>query len=129
LITDKWMRQKHRGKDIWLSDEVPRRTGRLVARITARGQQPFCFRYTDDGEERLPIGGYARDVRDGLMLAQASTEAGELSKLYPPGVRDIRGHLSGQERKREARRRTDEEVEKLALQQAKAGDRRVLGRI
>ena len=70
----------------------------------------FYFRYTgpDGGRVRIPLGTFDAAGRSGLSLAQATAEAGRLSKRYQSGERDLRGAIAQEERERERLRLAEE---------------------
>ena len=120
ILTDKDMQSKPKAVDQWLTEDGPRGAGRLVARITRGGDRGFYFRYTTSSGSRdtLPIGSYHPKGQAGLTLAQARDKAGELSRLYQSGVKDLRAHFEQAEADRLAAE---------ALQREKiAEERRVL---
>ncbi|WP_322002844.1 tyrosine-type recombinase/integrase [Marinobacter alexandrii] len=102
-ITDKQMNSKP-GKSIWLTEDAPRGCGRFMARILKSGDRLFYFRYTNSQGERvfLPIGNYDQSGKDGLTLREARTKAGELSRLYQAGIRDLREYQEAEEDARKA---------------------------
>ncbi|WP_200241071.1 DUF4102 domain-containing protein [Thiohalocapsa halophila] len=63
-----------------------RRTGGVI-RAYFRYTQPDGSRYA------LPLGHYDENGTVGLTLAQARSKAGELSKLYVAGEKDLRAYL------------------------------------
>lgn len=102
-ITDKQMNSKP-DKSVWLTEDAPRGCGRFMARILKSGDRLFYFRYTNSDGDRifLPIGNYDQSGKDGLTLREARTKAGELSRLYQSGVRDLKEHLDAEEVARKA---------------------------
>lgn len=101
----------------WLYDGGVRGAGTLAFKGTVGGCAAY-FRYTTPSGSRyaLPLGNLDLRGRDGMTLLQARAKAGELSKLYLSGVRDIRGHLEAEERtKRQA-----EEAQQQAQEAARA---------
>jgi integrase len=98
LITDRQIKKSPTNKDQWLTDDAPKGHGRLTVRITPSGDRLFYFRYTDSEGKRvtMAIGKYCEEGRDGLTLAVARGTAGDLSKLYQSGVRDLKGHLEAE---------------------------------
>jgi integrase len=103
-ITDKQMNSKPE-KSVWLTEDAPRGCGRFMARILKSGDRLFYFRYTNPRGERvfLPIGNYDQSGKDGLTLREARAKAGELSRLYQAGIRDLREHLDAEEAARKAK--------------------------
>jgi hypothetical protein len=106
MITDSWMKSSATKSDIWKSENAPRGAGRFIARLTSSGERLFYFRYTDaHGKQvRMPIGSYDKSGSDGLTVAEARAKAGELSRLYQTGVRDVRAHEQARIRAEEAQR-------------------------
>ncbi|MCR9189528.1 MAG: tyrosine-type recombinase/integrase [Alteromonadaceae bacterium] len=92
------------GKSIWLTEDAPRGCGRFMARILKSGDRLFYFRYTNSQGERvfLPVGNYDQSGKDGLTLREARTKAGELSRLYQAGIRDLREYQEAEEDARKA---------------------------
>lgn len=100
-ITDKQMGAKVE-KPSWLIEDAPRGCGRFMARLRPNGERHFYFRYTNSYSERvfLPLGTYDSAGIDGLTLKEARVKAGELSRLYQSGVRDLREHIQAEEHAR-----------------------------
>ena len=75
-----------------------------MARILKSGDRLFYFRYTNSQGERvfLPVGNYDQSGKDGLTLREARTKAGELSRLYQAGIRDLREYQEAEEDARKA---------------------------
>ncbi|GAA5181233.1 site-specific integrase [Niveibacterium umoris] len=120
-ITVRELTQRITGSDIWLSDDAPKGAGRFCARITRSGEQIFYFRYTSESGERvrLPLGRFDATGKNGLTLDAARTKAGELSKLYQSGVKNVREHLEQSARLEQARLEAEEarhEAEKAAAE-------------
>ena len=95
IITDRQIKKSPTDKDQWLTDDAPKGHGRLTVRITPSGDRLFYFRYTDPNGKRvtMAIGKYCDQGRDGSTLAMARVKAGELSKLYQGGIKDLKGHI------------------------------------
>jgi integrase len=110
LITTRDLAAKATGKDQWITDDAPKGAGRFCARITGKGERLFYFRYTtEDGKrEIIALGQYDPDGRQGLTLEAARTRAGELSKLYQAGNRNLREHLDQMARIEQERRDAEE---------------------
>lgn len=108
MVTIKSLRALKPG--IWLSDGGARGAGTLVFRRTGDVVRAY-FRHTqtDGSRYALPIGHFDESGRDGISLAQARERAGELSKLYLAGVKDLREHLET-----EAAQRRQVEAEQIA---------------
>lgn len=96
VITDKQMQAATTSGDIWLTEDGPRGAGRFLGRITPRGERTFYFRYTtsDGSRDTLPIGAYDPKGNGGMKLAEARTKAGQWSKIYQSGVKDLRSHFA-----------------------------------
>lgn len=114
-ITDKQMNAKP-GKSVWLTEDAPRGCGRFMARILKSGEKLFYFRYTSSNGDRvfLPIGNYDQSGKDGLTLREARAKAGEYSRLYQGGTKDVKEHLEAEEAARKARR--EAEMARLAAE-------------
>src|SRR5690554_418545 len=93
-ITDKQMNSKP-SNSVWLTEDAPRGCGRFMARILKSGDRLFYFRYTNSNGERvfLPVGRYDRSGNDGLTLKEARIRAGEYSRIYQGGVKDLKEYL------------------------------------
>lgn len=112
----------------WLSDGGTRGGGTLVFRRTAQGATLAYFRYTLPNGKRdaLALGQFDEHGRDGMTLSQARARAGELSKLYQTGVRNIREHLAAQRAAEDAERRQRKEAEEARAREAEARQRYTL---
>lgn len=123
-ITDKQINAKP-GRSVWLTEDAPRGCGRFMARLLKSGDKLFYFRYTNSHGERffLPIGNYDQSGKDGLTLREARNKAGEYSRLYQSGIRDIKEHLEAEEAVRKARHEAEVarlDAEKKAVEAEKA---------
>lgn len=123
-ITDKQMNAKP-GKPTWLIEDAPRGCGRFMARLRPNGERHFYFRYTSSSSERifLPLGVYDPAGVDGLTLKEARTKAGELSRIYQGGIRDLREYIQAEDDDRKAAREAEQArvaAEKAALEEARA---------
>ncbi len=117
------------GKDDWLSDGGARGAGRLYVRIQTNGRKIFYYRYAGPEGERqsLPLGEYSqKGARAGLTLDDARRKASDLAKLYQSGVKDLRGHLEGEQKARERELRQANEDEVRIAAEAKQGSLRNL---
>ena len=114
-ITDKQMSSKP-NKATWLIEDAPRGCGRFMARLRPNGERLFYFRYTDAAGERvfLPVGIYDPNGVDGLTLKEARTKAGEWSRLYQSGSRNLRECLEAKVAARIATQ--DAELARLAAE-------------
>lgn len=74
----------------------------------------FYFRYTGPQgvRARVPLGTFDPAGKSGLSLAQATAEAGRLSKRYQAGERDLRGAIASDTRERERLRQVEEAAAK-----------------
>ena len=119
----------------WLADASVRGAGGLVFYASRAGNLSGFFRYTtSEGKtDRLPLGAYDPKGRNGYGLKELRAKAGELSKLYLSGVRDLRQHFEDQERKameeEEARQKALEEEEAARQREALARERYTLRRL
>jgi integrase len=110
------------GKNVWLAEDAPKGHGRFMARITKSGDRLFYFRYTgpDAKSVFLPFGSYDPKGKTGLTLKDARARAGELSRLYLSGVKDLKGHLEAEQRLLETQRAAEQarlDAERLAAEE------------
>lgn len=124
VITDKQMQTAATAGDLWMTEDGPRGAGRFLGRITPRGERAFYFRYTtsDGSRDTLPIGAYDPKGRAGLRLAEARAKAGEWSKTYQSGIKDLRSYFAKVESERieaeESKRlQVSRDAEKAELEQ------------
>lgn len=112
----------------WLSDGGARGGGVLLFRRTSSGSMLAYFRYTlpDGRRDTLPVGQYDESGRDGMTLAEARAQVGELSKLYQSGVRNIRAHLQATKEVAEAAQRAEEAAQAAAVKEAEHRQRYTL---
>lgn len=109
----------------WASDGGARGAGALVFRRSASGEILAYFRYTLPNGKRdtLAIGTYDEKGQSGLALTEARDKAGELSRLYQSGVRDLRAHFAAEKQAKEEQNAAtqaqiaQEEQEAIARQQ------------
>jgi len=96
IITDRQMQATATTGDVWITEDGPRGAGRFLARITSRGERAFYFRYTtsDGNRDTLPIGTYDPKGAAGLKLGEARAMAGQWSKIYQSGIKDLRRHFA-----------------------------------
>ena len=96
VITDRQMQATPTAGDIWITEDGPRGAGRFLARITRRGERAFYFRYTtsDGDRDTLSIGTYDPKGVAGLKLGEARAMAGQWSKVYQSGIKDLRRHFA-----------------------------------
>lgn len=123
MLTDRDMRTRSEGKDIWLTDPAPRGSGRLAARITPNEERLFYFRHfrSDGKRDNLPLGPYDPTGIAGLTLKAARARAGELAALYRAGIRDIREHLEREARATEEAARKADQARIAAAEAAQQG--------
>jgi integrase len=117
------------GKDEWLSDGGARGAGRLYLRVQPSGRRSFYYRYAGPQNERqsMALGEYSqKGGRACLTLTEARDKAGELSRRYQSGVRDLKGHLEAEQRARERALKADEEKARRTEEAAKQGSLRNL---
>ena len=109
----------------WQSSKGQKGAGRLLAFGLKAGGAAFYFRYTLPSGKRdtLPLGPYDPKGRDGLALKEAFEHAGELSKRYMAGDRDLRAILDAEQREGERQRAAAE----AAAADAEAKQRASLG--
>jgi integrase len=124
VITDKDLSAKPDSTQ-WLSDSAAKGAGRFVARVSPSGGCQFYFRYTNSTGKRefLPLGVYDAKGTKGLTLKQARMQAGDYSRLYQSGIKDLIEHLTAlrmaETAQIEARRVTAEaETARLAAEKA-----------
>ncbi len=105
----------------WKADIGRRGAGVLWVKGLSGGGAGFYFRHTrtDGQRDYLPVGSFDRDGRAGLTLEEARERAGELSRRYVAGDRDLRESLEEEARLRQAaedqRRREEEEKQRATF--------------
>lgn len=132
-LTVKALRPVARGKDgklradKWLSDGAVRGSGALWARCGASGVSLY-FRYTDSGGRKrsFALGGYDQEGAKGLTLSQAREKAGELSKLYRGGVRNLHEYVERERAAQERKYRDEQETARRAAEDKQRGTLREL---
>lgn len=79
----------------WRSDGGPRGGGVLVFHASSAGHIWAYFRHTlpDGRRYDYPLGPYDEKGRQGSNLATLRERAGELSRLYRSGTKDLRAHF------------------------------------
>lgn len=115
---------KTAGADVWITDAAKSRgVGRLRLRATTSGRASFYFRYVNpDGKQvQLPLGLYDSSGKAGLALKDATARAGELSRLYQGGHRDLHAYLAHQEAEQAAVIKAAQLEREEAERQAKSG--------
>lgn len=120
---------KASGVDVWLTDQTKARgIGRLRLRARPGKVGMWYFRYSDpDGKQvQLPIGAYDANNVTGLGLKEARGKAGELSKQYQDGHRDLRAHIEHQQAEEAARIETAKRAREEAARKAKSGSLKAL---
>jgi integrase len=125
LVTIKALRALKPG--VWLSDGGARGAGTLVFRRSG-GLVRAYFRHTqtDGNRYALPLGHFDEEGRNGLSLTEARAKAGELSKLYLSGVKDLRVHLEAESAVRQAAENARKAAEQAALAETEAQSNRTL---
>ncbi len=110
-------------KNAWLSDGGPRGAGTLIFRRTEGGVKCY-FKHTQSNGKRYsyPLGAYDENGKHGLTLSEARKKAGELSKLYASGIKDLREHFDNLEAKAKEEL---EFAEKLKEEQQQAQERAI----
>lgn len=117
------------GKDEWLSDGGARGAGRLYLRVQPSGRRSFYYRYAGPQNDRqsMALGEYAqKGGRACLTLTEARDKAGELSRMYQSGIRDLKGHLEAEQQARARELKVGEENARRAEEEAKHGSLRNL---
>jgi integrase len=106
---------------VWINDETKQRgIGRLRLRVSPSGGCAFYFRYSrsDGRQDSYPVGTYDPIGKAGKTLKEARDRAGELSRLFQDGHRDLRKYLDEKYREEERRiageQQAREEAERLA---------------
>lgn len=92
-------------KEVWLTEAgAARGVGRLRLRARATGAT-FYFRYVNHEAKQvqLALGAYDETGVAGLTLKDARLKAGELSRLYQSGSRDLHGLVAQQQAEEQAR--------------------------
>jgi len=94
IITTQRLAGLEPGKSV--ADPAPRGAGRLVATRLPSETVVFYYRHTkpDGTRDRLSLGPYDPNGRTGLKLAVARAKAGELSRRYVGGDRNLRESLA-----------------------------------
>jgi integrase len=130
ILTDRTIQAaKAEGKDKWITDGGARGSGRLCLRVQPSGRRIFYFRYSgpEGIRQSLALGEYSqKGGRAGLTLTEARDKAGELSRLYLNGIKDLRGHLEAEQKAKEREHRAADELEQRAREDAKRGTLRGL---
>ena len=133
MLTIKEIRALKPGE--WRTDGGARGAGTLVFHASTSGKVSAYFRHTLPTGKRydLPLGLFDESGKTGATLASLRERAGELSKLYQGGIRDLKAHFEGEERKareeEDARIRAQKEREAAAKAQAMARERYTLRRL
>jgi integrase len=119
MITANQLRAKWNGRDRWLSDGGARNMGRLVARLRREGVT-FVYQYFGpEGAKKLfLLGSYDPEGVRGLSLPLARDRAAELTALYRTGVLDLHGHFERQRADQERARKSHEEAQQRAQEEA-----------
>jgi integrase len=120
---------KASGADVWITDQTKARgIGRLRLRARPSDAGIWYYRYSDpEGKQvQLSIGAYDAKSVTGLSLKEARDKAGELSKQYQDGHRDLRAHLEHQQAEEAARIETAKRAREEAARKAKSGSLKAL---
>lgn len=117
MLTNKEIAAMRPGQ--WRSDGAARGQGALTFHCSSSGQLSAYFRHTLPTGKRydLPLGLFDESGRKGATLASLRKRAGDLSKLYQSGIRDLKSHFEAEARhqsEEEARRQAEEEVRREA---------------
>jgi hypothetical protein len=116
-LTDSQLQSTKQRAGAWLTEALGGRgAGRLIVRIAQGSERLFYFRYTDAQRKQraIALGRYDRDGAAGLTLALARERAGELSKVYQAGERELHAYLNRQ-RQAVERTRAAEDSERARL--------------
>lgn len=97
MLTIKELRALKPGE--WRTDGGARGAGTLVFHASTSGKISAYFRHAVLPGKRydLPLGLFDESGRMGSTLVDLRARAGELSKLYQAGLKDLRAHLESQE--------------------------------
>lgn len=84
----------------WISDQPQHGAGALSARRLKSQSVRFYYRYVDGAGKRdaLPLGLFDRNGLNGITLAEAHERAGELSRRYMAGQKNLRVVLEAESR-------------------------------
>lgn len=121
---EKAIRDAKASGDVWLTDAAKARgVGRLRLRARAKGAG-FYFRYTNpEGRQcQIPLGIYDNSGKAGLTLKEARDKAGEMSRLYQSGTRDLHAYLAQQKADEAASNAAKKAEQEEAERQATFGD-------
>lgn len=118
-ITDRQLAAKPSDNDIWINESAPKGHGRFIARITPSGERLFYFRYTDSAgkRDRLPLGAYDPNGKNGLTLKEARIKAGEYTRLLQSGISDLRVHLETERAHATAHREVELQALRASIQE------------
>lgn len=133
-LTDKTIQKAIRdaqanGTDVWITDAAKSRgVGRFRLRATPIGRASFYFRYTNpEGKQaHIPLGVYDGTGKAGLTLRDASVKAGELSRIYQSGIRDLHAFLAHQTAEQAAAIKAAQREREEAERQATSGSLKAL---
>lgn len=109
--------------DVWLTDPGARGEGRFMCRCTPAGARIFMFRYSDSTGRRdtMRIASFDPKGIEGLTVEAARKQAGELTRLYQSGVRDLRQHFERAEAAAAEARKAKDQAKDAAERKAKRG--------
>lgn len=101
----------------WGSDGSARGAGALLFRRLASKKILAYFRFTlpDGKRDTLTLGDYDEKGLSGMSLAEIRAKAGELSKLYQSGIRDLRAHFDAERLAKEAVQQALRDADNAAL--------------
>ena len=133
MLTIKEIRAMKPGE--WRTDGGARGAGTLVFHASSSGKVSGYFRHTLPTGKRydLPLGLFDEAGKTGATLTSLRERAGELSRMYQGGIKDLKAHFEDEERKaredEEARTRAQEAAEAAARAEALQRERYTLRRL
>ncbi len=108
----------------WRTDGGARGAGTLVFHASSSGRVSGYFRHTLPTGKRydMPLGLFDETGKTGLTLASLRERAGEYSRMYQAGIRDLRAHFQAEAQAKaqaeEAERIAQEEEETIRIREA-----------
>ena len=133
MLTIKEIRALKPGE--WRTDGGARGAGTLVFHASSSGRVSAYFRHTLPTGKRydMPLGLFDETGKAGATLTILRERAGELSRMYQGGVKDLKAHFDEQARLKaeaeEARQKALEEEEAARQREALAKERYTLRRL